>query len=201
MALVPFSYNWRSLLARASSTSLTVLSIAATVGVLAFMLALQQGFTTMFAERGRTDLAVFLRPGATSEGQSSFRRESVDVLVKSIPEIEVGPDGQPLASGELFLAIRRFKLDGGETNVAFRGVQQATFAIHGDDFKIREGRNFTPGADELIVGAPLADRLRDCQVRDVLVVNTTPFRIVGHFSHKGPHEGRVRPGRSSSGDH
>lgn len=191
MALVPFSYNWRSLKARASSTSLTVLSIAATVAVLAFMLSLQQGFATMFAERGRTDLAVFLRPGANSEGESGFPRDRVDVLVKSLTEIQTDESGQPLASGEMFLAIRRFKRDGGETNVAFRGVQPATFAIHGDDFEITEGRNIQPGADELIVGASLVDRLRDCQLDDVLVVNTTPFRIVGHFVHKGPHASEI----------
>ena len=191
MALVPFSYNWRSLLARPSSTVMTILSIAATVAVLAFMLALQQGFATMFAERGRTDLAVFLRTSAKSEGESAFIREDVNVLLKSTPEIAVDEHGQPLASGEMFLAIRRFKLDGGETNVAFRGVQPRTFDIHGDDFAIVDGRRLVPGADELIVGASLVDRIRDCRVDDVLMVNTTPFRIVGTFTHKGPHASEI----------
>ena len=191
MALIPFAYNRRSLLARKSSTLLTILSIAATVAVLAFMLSLQQGFATMFAERGRTDLAVFLRPGANSEGESGFPRDRLDILAKSLAEIQTDENGQPLASGEMFLAIRRFKRDGGEVNVAFRGVQQPTFAIHGDDFEITEGRNFAPGSDELIVGTPLAARLRDCQVGDVLTVNTTPFRIVGHFRHKGPHASEI----------
>lgn len=191
MALVPFSYNWRSLLARPSSTAMTVLSIAATVAVLAFMLALQQGFATMFAERGRTDLAIFLRPAAKSEGESAFTRELVDVLIKSTPEIANDENGHPLASGELFLAIRRFKVGGGETNVAFRGVQPATFAIHRDDFQIENGRRLTAGADELIVGAALVDRIRDCQVGDVLMVNTTPFRIVGTFAHKGAHASEI----------
>jgi putative ABC transport system permease protein len=191
MALVPLSYNIRSLRERASSTVLTVLSIAATVAVLAGMFSLQQGFALMFAERGRTDLVVFLRPGATSEGESGFPRDRGDVLKKSLPEIAIGPDGQPLASAELFLAIRRFKLDGGETNVAFRGVQPETFAIHGDDIRIVAGRRFDAGADELIVGQGLVDRIRDCGVDDVLVVNTTPFRVVGTFASKGQHESEI----------
>lgn len=191
MALVPFSYNWRSLRARPSATAMTILSIAATVAVLAFMLALQQGFTTMFAERGRADLAIFLRPAANSEGESAFTREVVDDLIKSTPEIAVDEDGQPLASGELFLAIRRFKVDGGETNVAFRGVQPATFAVHRDDFQVMQGRRITAGSDELMVGASLVGRIRDSQVGDVLMVNTTPFRIVGTFTHKGAHSSEI----------
>ena len=58
VAFVPLSYNARSLRARGTSTVLTVLSIAATVTVLAGLLCLQQGFATMFTEHGRTDLAV-----------------------------------------------------------------------------------------------------------------------------------------------
>ena len=58
MALVPFSYNLRSLMVRRSATALTVLGIAATVAVLAGVLALQQGFTRLFTDNGRDDLLV-----------------------------------------------------------------------------------------------------------------------------------------------
>jgi len=75
MALVPFAYNTRSLWQRRGATLLTVLSISATVGVLSGMLCLQQGFTTMQTQGGRTDLAIFMRPGAESEGQSAFDLE------------------------------------------------------------------------------------------------------------------------------
>ncbi len=87
MALLPFQYNVRSLFVRKSTTMLTILSTAATVAVLAGVLSLQQGFATMFVEQGRTDLAVMLRPGATSEGESSIRRDQTDILIKSSPEI------------------------------------------------------------------------------------------------------------------
>ncbi|MEO6594026.1 MAG: hypothetical protein ABIP94_04665, partial [Planctomycetota bacterium] len=72
MALVPFRYNLRSLFVRSSSTFLTVCAIGATVAVLAGMLSLQQGFVTLFQDRGRDDLAIFLRRGATSEGESGI---------------------------------------------------------------------------------------------------------------------------------
>ena len=70
--LVPLSYNLRSLFVRRASTLLTVAGIGATVAVVAGVISLQQGFNTMFAESGREDIAVFLRPGATTESDSSL---------------------------------------------------------------------------------------------------------------------------------
>ncbi|MCB9892179.1 MAG: ABC transporter permease [Planctomycetes bacterium] len=196
MALLPFRYNLRSLFVRKASTLLTVSSIAATVAVLAGMLALGQGFATLFAERGRNDLAVILRKGAGSEGESAFDREAAQTLIKGSPEIAVGPGGDgiaagPLASAELYLAIRRRKVDGGETNVPIRGVEPATFAIHGSDLRIVEGDRFARGSDELIVGRALVGRIRNCRVGETLVINTTPFRVVGIFESKGAYASEI----------
>jgi putative ABC transport system permease protein len=191
MALVPFRYNLRSLFVRSSSTLLTVCAIGATVAVLAGMLSLQQGFATLFQERGREDLAVFLRKGATSEGESGVTREQCEILTKEVPEVLRDAQGQPLASAELFLAVRLRKFDGGETNVSIRGVEPMTFAIHGDDIRIRDGVNFTPGADELIVGEGLLGRIADCAVGDVLRINTVTFRIVGTFAGKGGYRSEI----------
>ena len=152
MALVPLRYNLRSLFVRSSATALTVCAIGATVAVLAGMLSLQQGFATLFQERGRADVAVFLRKGATSEGESGLTREQCDILTKEVPEVERNGNGAPLASAELFLAVRLRKFDGGETNVAIRGVEPLSFAVQGDDLRVVEGRRFEPGSDELIVG-------------------------------------------------
>jgi putative ABC transport system permease protein len=191
MALVPLHYNLRSLWVRSGATLLTVCSVGATVAVLAGMLALQQGFAAIYAERGREDLCLFLRPGATSEGESAIDRERMAILLKEVPEIALDPEGQPLASGELFLAVRRRKADGGETNVPIRGVQQQSFAIHGDDLRIVAGDRFRPGTDEVIVGAGILERLGDLRVGDTLQVNVTPFRVAGVFESKGGYRSEI----------
>jgi len=185
MASVPLSYNLRSLLVRRGATLLTVLSIAATVAVLAGVLCLQQGFATMQAEHGRDDLAVFLRPGANSEGESGMDLERAQILLKETPEVQKGTDGKPLAAAEMFLAVSLPKIDGGQTNVPIRGVQPATFAIHGDALKIIAGRNLTPGTDEIIVGTAIAERIQNCRIGDQLVLNVTPFQVVGIFEARG----------------
>ncbi len=185
MTGVPLSYNVRSLMVRRTSTLLTVIGIGATVAVLTGILSLRQGFAQLFEASGREDIAVFMRPGATSEGESAFPRDRVDILVKSTPEIDEGPDGRPLASAETFLAVRMRKLDGGETNIPIRGVQPATFVLRGDDLEI-EGERPTPGSDEVLVGRALTTRVPGARVGEVIVLNTTPFRVVGILDHGGP---------------
>lgn len=189
--LVPFTYNFRSLFVRRSATLLTVLGIGATVAVVAGVLALQQGFSGLYAEAGREDLAVFLRPGATGEGDSIFSRDRGLRLMRNLPEAQTDENGQPIAGMECYLAVRRFRVDGGETNVPIRGVQPASLTIHGDGLRILEGRHFEPGADEVIVGSSLVGRIRGCELGEVLRINTTPFRVVGTFESEGPYGSEI----------
>lgn len=181
---IPLSYNLRSLFVRKSATALTVLGIGATVAIFAGVLALQQGFVTMLSGKGREDVAVFLRPGATGETDSQFRRDLGLKLIKQTPEIEQGPNG-PLASMECYFAALKPRMDGGSVNVPMRGVQPTTFEIREGEIRIIDGRNFTPGADEVIVGRKLTDRIQNCRVGDVLQLNTTPYKVVGVFDHDG----------------
>ena len=188
--LVPIAYNLRSLFVRKSSTLLTVLGIGATVAIVSGVLALQQGFRTMFTAGGRDDLAVFLRPGATNEGDSQFSRDRGLKLIKSVPEIEVGPHG-PLAAMEAYLAVLLAPKRGGLTNVPLRGVQPMTFEMRQGEISIVSGRNFTPGSDELVVGSRLVDRIENCNLGDVITLNKTPFKVVGIFEHPGQFGGEI----------
>lgn len=188
--LVPIAYNLRSLFVRKSSTLLTVLGIGATVAIVSGVLALQQGFRTMFTAGGRDDLAVFLRPGATNEGDSQFSRDRGLKLIKSVPEIEVGPHG-PLAAMEAYLAVLLAPSRGGVTNVPLRGVQPMTFEMRQGEISIVSGRNFTPGSDELVVGSRLVDRIENCNLGDVITLNKTPFKVVGIFEHPGQFGGEI----------
>ncbi|MCA8926016.1 MAG: ABC transporter permease, partial [Planctomycetes bacterium] len=182
--LPPFSYNLRSLFVRWSSTLLTVVGIGATVAVLSGVLALQQGFSRLYTENGRADVALFLRPGATSEGESAIMREQAQILIKETPEIARDAEGRALAAGEIYLALRQRKVDGGETNVAIRGVQPPSFVIAG--VEVVEGRAFNPGNDEVVVGESLVGRIRGCELGADIQINTSPFKVVGIFRCPGP---------------
>jgi putative ABC transport system permease protein len=191
MAFVPLSYTTRSMLERRASTALTVVAIGATVAVVSGVLALQQGFVTLFTQSGRTDVALLLRPGATSEGESGFPRERAATLLKELPEVALDAQGVPLASGELYLAVRREKEMGGETNVPIRGIQAQAFAIHGDALRIVEGRKLEFGRDEIVVGRSLVGRILGCRVGGTVKLNTIEFTVVGVFDHDGPYASEI----------
>ncbi len=188
--LVPLSYSLRSLFVRRSATLLTMLGIGATVAIVAGILALQQGFQYMFTSGGRADIAVFLRPGATNEGDSQFSRDRGLKLIKSMPEIAEGANG-PIAAMEAYLAVLLPPVRGGLTNVPLRGVQPMTFEMRKGEVNVVEGRNFTPGHDELIVGKRLVDRIENCHIGDVITLNKTPFTVVGVFEHSGQFGGEI----------
>jgi putative ABC transport system permease protein len=188
--LVPISYNLRSLLVRKSATLQTVLGIGATVAIVSGVIALQQGFSTMFTAGGRDDVAVFLRPGAANEGDSQFSRDRGLELIKTVPEIESGESG-PIAAMEAYLAVLLSPERGGVTNVPLRGVQPMTFELRKNELKIVEGRNFNPGSDELIVGKRLVGRIQNCEIGETIVLNKTPFLVVGVFDHPGQFAGEI----------
>lgn len=187
----PLSYHLRSLFVRGTSTLLTTISIGATVAVIAGVMALERGFANLYEVGGRPDIAVFMRPGANAEGESVVPRVRADIVIKESPEIARDAAGHPLAGAELYLAVRLFKVDGGETNVPLRGVQDASFTLAGDDLRITGGRRFAAGTDEVVVGAGLLGRIRDCQVGDTLMINTTPFKVVGTFDYDGPFRSEI----------
>jgi len=190
MAL-PFSYPLRNLAVRKSTTALTALGVAMTVAVFAGVFSLRDGFRRAYDVGGREDVGIYLRPGANSEGESGISRDRVDIIIKERPEIAPGPDGRPLAAAESFLAVFLEQVNGGNTNVPLRGIQPASLAIHGDRARIVEGRWLQWGSDEIVVGKPLTERMKNCQVGDTLVLNTTPFQVVGVYEMAGAQGGEV----------
>lgn len=193
--LVPIGYSLRSLFVRRSSTILTVLGIAATVAVLAGVVALQQGFATLFSDSGRDDVAVILRPGANAEGESQFTRDRAQIIVKGTPEIVLDASGRPLASMEVFSAVRLPRIDDVDgtkvTNVPTRGVEPMSYAIQDGSVRLVEGHWAEPGSDEIAVGRRLQKRIKNCNLGDVVQINLAPMRVVGVFESDGPYDSEI----------
>ena len=188
---LPLIYTFRNVAVRRSSAALTAFGIAMTVAVFAGVLSLNAGFEQLYKPRGDANIAIYMRPGAASEGESAVPREQTEILIKERPEIERDKDGQPLAAAELFLAVYMDKLDGGMTNTPLRGIRPASIALHGDRLKLAEGRWPHFGSDEIVVGKPLVTRMKNCRVGDTLQINMTPFKVVGVFEHPGAEGGEI----------
>ncbi len=190
--MVPLKYPLRSLVVRWQASILSALGIAMTIAVLCGVFALRTGFQALHADTGKSDVAIYLRTGATSEGESGVSLERVNTY-KVRPEVALDDKGRQMAAGECYLALFLHKAEGGGlVNVPIRGIEPMSFDIHGDQFRMLPGgRKFNFGADEVIVGKPISGRIRDCKLGDTLIVNVTPFKVVGIFEHEGAYRSEI----------
>jgi len=180
MAL-PTGYTTRNLMRRRSQVLFTALGIAFTTAVLCGILSLRNGFEQLFRPLGAEEVAVYLRIGATSEGDSGIPRESARIIIKERPEILRDDQGNPLAAAECFLALYMEKMNGGLVNAPLRGIEEASLKLHPTPPRLLEGRWPDWGSDEVVVGRPLVARLKNCSLGDTLTLNTTPFAVVGVY--------------------
>src|SRR5207244_563784 len=99
--------------------------------------------------------------------------------------VAVGSDGRQLASPEIVVvgAFPR-RTDNNPTNVTIRGVTPKAFAVRGG-INIVEGRTFTPGLNELIVGKRIAERIKGFDVGSSLNLQRGQWKIVGIFTSRG----------------
>ncbi len=190
MAL-PLGYNLRNLLVRRTATLMSMGGIALVVAVFVVVSALAEGFRAAVAETGSPDNVLVMRDGATSEIESAMNREIVDLL-RSLPEVARDASGRPVASVDMVLVVNLPRLGGeGSTNVTVRGVSGAYREVR-PSLALAEGRWFTPGSEEIVVGEALSRRVADCQVGGTLKQSGRNWRVVGTFAAEGTaHESEV----------
>ncbi|HSG38142.1 MAG TPA: ABC transporter permease, partial [Thermoanaerobaculia bacterium] len=180
---IPIKYNVRSLFSRRGTTLMTVVSISLVVLVFVGVLALAGGLRASFAASGDDSNVLVLRPGALSETQSFFDAAAKNRLL-TLEGVARDAGGRPLASGEvLFIQVFR-RPDGGESNVALRGVEPAAFALR-PTLQVVEGRAFSPGRNEVIVGRKLAARLPALRPGSELTFGQARFQVAGVFEAAG----------------
>lgn len=181
---IPFNYNFRSVMRRPIGTFTTALGIGFTIAILIAALALAEGFRTTLTSAGSPQNMLVLRKGADSEISSGIGRDAAAIL-RSLPDVAAGPDGRPLASAEM-VVVSNLKRIGqpGSSNVTLRGVDLSAVGVRATP-KAVEGRLFTPGSDEVIVGRRISGRFERCRIGDELIFQKRPFKVVGHFEANG----------------
>lgn len=165
---------------RLGSSSVVVVGIAGVVGVLVALLAMAAGFAATLQQGGNDDTAIVLRAGAQTELNSVIGHETVS-LVSQQPQVRRGSSGQPIASGELVVVAALPKRSTGlDANVEVRGVGERAWELR-PGLRIIDGRRFTPGLRELIVGKRAREQFSGVDVGATLKLNGQPWRIVGEF--------------------
>ena len=174
---IPLSYNLRNLIVRKTTTIMTALGVALTVAVLLAVLALVNGLRTAFTASGNPLHVLVMRKGATAELSSGVTREMFQDL-KSKPGIARLGD-EPMASLEMVTVINLPSVDSPEgMNVTVRGVLPIGIRMR-DGLKIQDGRWFTAGQREVVVGKSVAKRYLGAQLGKKLRFGRGEWTVVG----------------------
>jgi len=183
MAL-PLSYNVKNVRVRWRVTLLAVCGIALVVAVFSVLMSMSEGFRYALRATGRTDNAMIVQRGSASELTSAVPLDDRNrILVDD--RIARDADGRPLASWEWVVVIGLPRItDGVPANVTLRAVTPRVYEVRGGIHMV-EGRNFTPGLDEVIVGRRLTNRIRGIAVGGTVKYQQKEFRIVGVFESNG----------------
>lgn len=195
MAL-PVSYSWRNLLVRKTTTLLTVLVVAAVVGVFAWMSGFAGSLDRSLAFASDTGKLIVMKRGATAESNSAIPIDEYARL-SQLDEVARDPQsGDLLQSPEMLVQVSLPRLrDGGKTNanVAVRGVTEAALKVH---LGVRlDGPMFSTSEPQVIVGRKAAEQFGGLRVGDVINLGyggNRGYRVVGTFSaNGGPMESEV----------
>ena len=176
--------NVRSIPQRLWMSSATVVSVALVVAVLLGFLSLANGFNQTLKGSGATDVAIVLRDGAEAELNSSMSKEQSDLLGQG-PGVKAGPDGSPLVSSELMLVVDGIKKSSGtKANMPMRGIGPDGLLVR-KQAKITQGRMFTPGSNEIVVGAGLLREFDGFEMGKTIRFGTQNWKVVGVFEAPG----------------
>jgi putative ABC transport system permease protein len=174
------SLGLRSIPERFGPSLVIVVGLAGVVAVFTALLAMAEGFRSTLESTGRDDVALVLRGGSSAELNSGLSRDQ-GLLIKQLPGVAAGADGQPLASAEMIVIAELIKT--GEktgSNITVRGVEPAAFTLR-PQLKIVEGRAFQPGLRELIVGRGVAQQFEGARLGETLRMRGSDWTVVGIF--------------------
>jgi putative ABC transport system permease protein len=181
---IPISYNIRNLKLRKGLTIMTALGIALTVTTAVFLMALLAGLKKAFMESGDPVNVLVMRKGNTAELSGGFDANLFPTL-KTLPGIARDSQGEPVASAEWVVIVVLPRKDGtGEVNVSVRGLMPAGLTLR-PTAKLVEGRWFTRGQREVVVGNSIHNRFSGANVGDNLDFAKGQWKVVGVFDSGG----------------
>ncbi len=177
------SMNILSLPQRMWMALTTLLAVAIVVAVLLAFLAMANGFQTTVKNSGSDALGIGLRAGSQAELNSGLSNEQVKLIVEA-PGIKRNADG-PISSAELYVVVGGVRKSTGlEANLSLRGIELDGVALR-PGVEIMEGRMFTPGKNEIVVGRAVWRDYENFEIGDEIRLGTANWRVVGIFSANG----------------
>src|SRR5205085_1405549 len=132
---------------------------------------------------GSPDNALILRAGATSEMTSGVGLDSVKII-QDAPGIARGPNGPLVTAEAVLMAPIPLRSTGTDANVEVRGVSPNVLEIR-KQVKIVQGRMFTPGLAEVVVGKNANTPYSGLTLGNTISLGTMTWKVVGVFDAGG----------------
>lgn len=182
---IPLKYTLRNFQSRRLTTGITVIGIAMVVFVFTAVLMLAAGIRKTLVATGSTENVIVARKAANGEISSIIMNDTYNIIM-SIPQVAKTADNRPMATGDVVVIINLTKIgtSGGISNVTVRGVSQPAFQLR-PHVKVVEGRMFTWGAREVIVGSSIFRRFEGAQVGSTIKFAGDAWTVVGKYEAGG----------------
>jgi putative ABC transport system permease protein len=180
-ALALTAANLRNIPRRLGNSLVIVIGIAGAVGVFIPILAMSISFRATIEGDGSDTRAIVLSQRATSESESSLTRDEVSAIV-DYPQVARDSRGRAVASAEIVMVVPvSRKRDRTDVNVTLRGVGGQYFAMR-PELKLRSGRMFETGKQELVVGAGAVSQFDGLQPGQNVRLQDGDWTVVGTFA-------------------
>lgn len=185
LAMIPFTYNFRSLTVRLTTSLMTAFGVGLVVMILVLLLSLVDGLRRSLELAGEPHHWILLSRGTNSEVESYIPREEFDVL-RTRPEIAVDSSGKALISTEVVVPFNAaVKRAANQFRPSYlRGVYPIAYHVHRGVRLIRR-RWPTPGREEMVIGRKQAGRFPELPVRCAFRYGRRNWIIVGVFADRG----------------
>lgn len=173
----------RSIPNRAITFSIGVLGISGVIIIAIGLFSIAEGFERTVKKSSPNNLVIVMRAFAVSEMNGWFAKGEVDTLSQASGIVN---NGKGLAiSPELFVTVQALKKPYmAESNLPLRGVTEKAFEVR-QNIKMIEGRMFTLGSKEIIVGVGARDQYVDLDIGSIQKWGVDEWKVVGVFEADG----------------
>jgi putative ABC transport system permease protein len=161
------------------------------VAVLIAVLAMASGLSRTIAGTARADRVIVLRSGANNEALSTVSQDAM-LAIETAPGIARTPEGDLAVSPEVLASANIPRATDGELIAAsVRGITPRALPVR-PEIVLTEGRMFSTGLREIVVGRQAATTYRDLAIGDRASFYGGEWTVVGHFTSNGDaHESEI----------
>ena len=180
MRAIPFAYIARNLWVRRVTTLLTASGMALVVFVFATVLMMSEGIDATLVATGQPGNVMVLRKGAGAEINSGISRAQT-AAIDGLAGVATDGLGRLMVSREpVVLNSLPKRSNGAVSNVTVRGTSDIGLALR-PQVHLIEGRMFSPGTSEIVVGRAVAKGFAGAGLGESLRFAGRDWRVVGVF--------------------